>query len=87
MRTGLGPLKYILATPNFHHWHHSQDAEGIDKNYAAHFSFLDYLFGTAAKAERKWPLRYGVLGNYVPQNFLGQVKFPFRRPIYAAHPE
>ena len=30
-----------LVTPNFHHWHHSQDAEAIDKNYAANFAFLD----------------------------------------------
>ena len=86
MRVGLGPLRYVLATPNFHHWHHSQDAEGIDKNYAAHFSFLDYLFGTAARSQRKWPLRYGVLGDYVPQNYLGQLKFPFRRPIKAREP-
>ncbi len=23
----LGPLRYVLVTPNFHHWHHSQDQE------------------------------------------------------------
>lgn len=51
----LGPLSYLIVTPNFHHWHHSQDNEAIDKNYAAHFAFLDYLFGTAVKADRKWP--------------------------------
>ncbi len=80
MRSKLGPLRYIIATPNFHHWHHSQDHEGIDKNYAAHFSFLDYLFGTAASADRDWPDRYGVLGDYVPQTYLGQMTFPFTKP-------
>ncbi|MBC7956265.1 MAG: sterol desaturase family protein [Cytophagales bacterium] len=73
----LGPLRYVIVTPNFHHWHHSQDNEAIDKNYAAHFAFLDYLFGTAVKADRKWPDQYGVVGDYVPNGFWKQLKFPF----------
>jgi sterol desaturase/sphingolipid hydroxylase (fatty acid hydroxylase superfamily) len=72
----LGPLRHVLVTPNFHHWHHTQDAEGIDRNYAAHFAFLDHLFGTAAKSDRRWPDRYGVVGDYVPDGFLRQLIFP-----------
>jgi sterol desaturase/sphingolipid hydroxylase (fatty acid hydroxylase superfamily) len=73
----LGPLRYLIVTPNFHHWHHSQDQEALDKNYAAHFAFIDHLFGTAVKSDREWPERYGVLGDYVPNGFWQQVKFPF----------
>jgi sterol desaturase/sphingolipid hydroxylase (fatty acid hydroxylase superfamily) len=73
----LGPLRYVIVTPNFHHWHHSQDHEALDKNYAAHFAFLDHLFGTAVQSERKWPEQYGVLGDYVPDGFLRQLHFPF----------
>lgn len=73
----LGPLRYLIVTPNFHHWHHSQDQEALDKNYAAHFAFLDYLFGTAVKSDREWPEHYGVLGDYVPDGFFKQVAFPF----------
>jgi len=73
----LGPLRYLIVTPNFHHWHHSQDQEALDRNYAAHFAFLDYLFGTAVKSTRLWPERYGVLGDYVPNGFFKQFKFPF----------
>lgn len=73
----LGPLRYIVVTPNFHHWHHSQDDEAIDKNYAAHFAFLDHLFGTAVKSNRQWPARYGVVGDYVPDGFKRQFMFPF----------
>ncbi|HEX5683447.1 MAG TPA: sterol desaturase family protein [Ideonella sp.] len=73
----LGPLRYLIVTPNFHHWHHSQDQEALDKNYAAHFAFLDHLFGTAVKSDREWPARYGVLGDYVPDGFFKQVAFPF----------
>lgn len=73
----LGPLRYVIVTPNFHHWHHSQDQEALDRNYAAHFAFLDHLFGTAVKADRVWPKDYGVLGDYVPNGFWRQLKFPF----------
>jgi len=73
----LGPLRYIIVTPNFHHWHHSQDQEALDRNYAAHFAFLDYLFGTAVKSTKLWPERYGVLGDNVPNGFFKQLKFPF----------
>ena len=51
----LGPLRYVIVTPNFHHWHHSQDKEALDRNYAAHFAFLDYLFGTAVKRTASGP--------------------------------
>ncbi|MBK6613528.1 sterol desaturase family protein [Ottowia sp.] len=73
----LGPLRYVIVTPNFHHWHHSQDDEAIDKNYAAHYAFLDHLFGTAVQSDRPWPERYGVVGDYVPDGFIRQFKFPF----------
>ena len=74
----LGPLRYVIVTPNFHHWHHSQDDEAIDKNYAAHFAFIDHLFGTAVQSDRAWPEHYGVVGDYVPNGFFKQLAFPFR---------
>ncbi len=73
----LGPLRYLIVTPNFHHWHHSQDQEALDRNYAAHYAFLDHLFGTAVNSPKHWPERYGVLGDYVPKGFLRQLAFPF----------
>ncbi len=73
-----GPLKYLIVTPDFHHWHHASDDEAIDRNYAAHYAFLDYLFGTAVKADRKLPNHYGVVGDYMPDGFVAQQMFPFR---------
>lgn len=74
-----GPLKYLVVTPDFHHWHHSSDEVAIDRNYAAHFAFLDYLFGTAVKTSEKFPKDYGVVGDYVPSGFVKQQLFPFTR--------
>ena len=73
-----GPLKYVLVTPDFHHWHHASDDEAIDKNYAAHYAFLDYLFGTAVKSKNQFPESYGVVGDYMPDGFVQQQLFPFR---------
>ena len=73
-----GPLRRIFVTPDFHHWHHSSDDEAIDKNYAAHFAFIDWIFGTAVDSEKKFPDKYGVVGNYVPNGFVKQQVFPFK---------
>jgi sterol desaturase/sphingolipid hydroxylase (fatty acid hydroxylase superfamily) len=71
------PLKWLIVTPNFHHWHHSSEREAIDRNYAAHFAFIDYVFGTAVVSERRFPEKYGVLGDYMPASYIRQQLFPF----------
>jgi sterol desaturase/sphingolipid hydroxylase (fatty acid hydroxylase superfamily) len=75
-----GPLKYLIVTPDFHHWHHASDDEAIDRNYAAHYAFIDYLFGTAVKVPKNkpFPAKYGVVGDYMPDGFVNQQMFPFR---------
>ena len=73
-----GPLRYVVVTPDFHHWHHSSDTEAIDRNYAAHYAFLDYLFGTAVKSGKRLPEKYGVVGDYMLDGWVAQQTFPFR---------
>ena len=73
------PLKWLIVTPDFHHWHHSSEREAIDRNYAAHFAFIDYLFGTAVKSDRRFPGKYGVVGDYMPSTYVKQQLFPFTR--------
>jgi sterol desaturase/sphingolipid hydroxylase (fatty acid hydroxylase superfamily) len=81
-----GPLKYLIVTPDFHHWHHASDDEAIDRNYAAHYAFLDYLFGTAVTSKKKFPEKYGVVGDYMPDGFIRQQLFPFRGSTKTAQP-
>ncbi len=80
VRVHLGPLERILVTPNFHHWHHSSEPEAIDKNFAVHFSFIDDLFGTRCKSNKKWPEHYGVTDPDFPRGFVPQLLYPFRAP-------
>jgi sterol desaturase/sphingolipid hydroxylase (fatty acid hydroxylase superfamily) len=74
-----GPLGWIIVTPDFHHWHHSSDDVAIDRNYAAHFAFIDRIFGTAIKGQKGFPEKYGVQGDYMPDGFTKQQMFPFRK--------
>ena len=41
-----GPLRYFIASPTFHRWHHTTQAEGLDTKFAGLFPFWDLLFGT-----------------------------------------
>lgn len=46
IRTNMGPLKYVLVTPQSHRVHHSMLPEHRDRNYANIFSIWDFMFGT-----------------------------------------
>jgi sterol desaturase/sphingolipid hydroxylase (fatty acid hydroxylase superfamily) len=75
-----GLLRHILVTPDFHHWHHASDKEAIDKNYAAHYAFLDRIFGTDIKnPSRQFPAKYGVVGTHMPDGFVNQQLAPFKQ--------
>jgi sterol desaturase/sphingolipid hydroxylase (fatty acid hydroxylase superfamily) len=84
-----GWLRYVFATPQFHHWHHGAEPEAIDKNFAVHVPFLDYLFGTFFIPGERWPKDYGVHGEMVPKSFFAQFAYPFRKskPSTATHQE
>jgi lathosterol oxidase len=74
-----GWLDWVIATPRFHHWHHGIEAEAVDKNFATHLPALDVLFRTCHLPGDKFPSGYGIRGNPVPENYLAQVVYPFRR--------
>jgi sterol desaturase/sphingolipid hydroxylase (fatty acid hydroxylase superfamily) len=50
---GFGPLQRVLVSPSFHSTHHSLRPEHHDRNFAAIFSFWDFLFGTATPTNRR----------------------------------
>jgi sterol desaturase/sphingolipid hydroxylase (fatty acid hydroxylase superfamily) len=64
-------LEKFLVMPRYHHWHHTSQKEGIDKNFAIHFPWIDRLFGTYYYPDH-WPEKYGLDGEEISPNFLGQ---------------
>ena len=72
-----GPLRYVIATPVFHRWHHSPPDQGGNKNFAATFALWDTLFGTFYMPQGELPQVYGVDDPQFPRNFLRQLIYPF----------
>jgi sterol desaturase/sphingolipid hydroxylase (fatty acid hydroxylase superfamily) len=73
-------LRRTVATPAFHHWHHSSEHEALDKNFAVHTPLWDLLFGTYYLPDH-WPARYGLhQERRLPVGWLRQLVYPFRRP-------
>jgi sterol desaturase/sphingolipid hydroxylase (fatty acid hydroxylase superfamily) len=73
-----GPLKYIICTPQYHHWHHSSEAPAIDTNYAVHMPLFDMIFGTYHMPDKHWPAHYGTTSP-LPRSFWGQLFYPFKK--------
>jgi sterol desaturase/sphingolipid hydroxylase (fatty acid hydroxylase superfamily) len=71
-------LRWVIATPQYHHWHHTSDEEGLDKNFAGFLPLWDVLFGTAHQPDH-WPKRYGTVNFQPPETYLGQLAYPFKR--------
>jgi sterol desaturase/sphingolipid hydroxylase (fatty acid hydroxylase superfamily) len=71
-------LRWAIATPEYHHWHHTSDEEGLDKNFAQALPLWDVAFGTAHQPDR-WPNKYGTVKFQPPETYLGQLAYPFRR--------
>jgi len=71
-----GPVRWLLATPQYHHWHHA--VEPVDVNFAVHLPVIDAIFGTFYLPADRWPAVYGVAGNPVPQGYWAQLTYPFR---------
>jgi sterol desaturase/sphingolipid hydroxylase (fatty acid hydroxylase superfamily) len=74
-----GPLRFVIASPVFHRWHHTSEAEGLNKNYAGIFPWLDAAFGTLYMPKGRQPQVFGVLDEEVPENLLRQLVYPFRK--------
>lgn len=79
LKVSFGPLRWLLATPTYHHWHHSNQREAFDKNFAGQLPIIDMLFGTAIMKEKEGPTGYGC-DTPVSSDFIGQLADPFRTP-------
>ena len=75
----LGPLKYVIATPVFHRWHHTSLEQGGNTNFAGTFPIWDILFGTFRMPKGELPVTYGADDPVMPHGFPEQMAYPFRQ--------
>ena len=75
VRMNFGPVRWLIATPQFHHWHHAREPRAYNTNYAGEFPILDALFGTLYLPADRWPAQYGI-DESEPAGYLRQLAWP-----------
>jgi sterol desaturase/sphingolipid hydroxylase (fatty acid hydroxylase superfamily) len=81
IRVRLGPVEWLISSPAFHHWHHTND-EHRNRNFAFIFPIIDRVFGTAW-LPRYWPPVYGIDAKISPTlggQFFDPLDPPRKRP-------
>jgi sterol desaturase/sphingolipid hydroxylase (fatty acid hydroxylase superfamily) len=78
VRVNFGPLKWILASPEHHRWHHATDRDARDSNFAAQLSVIDWIGGTIFMPQERRPQGYGVR-EAVPHYYHEQLAYPFQK--------
>jgi len=85
LRTNLGPLRYLLVSPQFHRVHHSIEEAHRDKNFAVLFPVWDHLFGTKSPDDHEYP-ETGVADPHFPPEptsfGLGLLTTPLVQMVY-----
>ena len=86
VRINFGPLRYVFVSPELHHWHHSSEREARDKNYAAHFAFIDLMFGSLHLPKGQRAQVFGV-DEPMPRGYLRLLAYPLVALSRKADPE
>jgi len=76
VQVSFGPLGKIVTPPQFHHWHHANEAEAYDRNFGGQLVVWDKLFGTAHEPAQERPSRYGV-ESPPEETFIAHMVSPF----------
>jgi sterol desaturase/sphingolipid hydroxylase (fatty acid hydroxylase superfamily) len=71
-------VRWVINTPEWHHWHHSTDQAARDKNFG--LPLVDKLFGTAYLPKGKRPSGFGTSDPVPPVGYLRHLAYPFTRP-------
>lgn len=89
VRLRLRPLSKIIMTPEFHHWHHSNEDDAVWRNYSTFLPLWDIVFGTYYMPKEKRPSVYGI-DEHMPMTMVEQLRYPLLgigNPLgYLRHP-
>jgi sterol desaturase/sphingolipid hydroxylase (fatty acid hydroxylase superfamily) len=81
IRVGFPVLKWIIATPEFHHWHHDRYPKLSAQNLAVQLPILDHIFGTLYMPENEQPKLYGTRLN-TATNYFNHLVYPFKNWVF-----
>jgi sterol desaturase/sphingolipid hydroxylase (fatty acid hydroxylase superfamily) len=70
-------LRWVVNTPEWHHWHHAIDAEARDTNFG--LPVVDWIFGTAYLPKGRRPAGFGTHDPVPEDGYLRHLAYPFTR--------
>jgi sterol desaturase/sphingolipid hydroxylase (fatty acid hydroxylase superfamily) len=68
-------LRWVINTPEWHHWHHAIDDEARNKNFG--LPIVDKIFGTAYMPKGKRPSGFGTHAPVPQTGYLQHLAYPF----------
>jgi len=74
-------LRWVINTPEWHHWHHAVDDVARDKNFG--LPVVDKVFGTAYLPKGGRPVAFGTRSPVPPDGYLRHLAYPFTRAAKA----
>jgi sterol desaturase/sphingolipid hydroxylase (fatty acid hydroxylase superfamily) len=72
-------LRWIIPTPEWHHWHHAIDDEARDKNFG--LPVVDKIFGTAHMPKGKRPVGFGTHEPVPQEGYFRHLAYPFSKQL------
>jgi sterol desaturase/sphingolipid hydroxylase (fatty acid hydroxylase superfamily) len=70
-------LRWVVNTPEWHHWHHAIDDDARDKNFG--LPVVDRIFGTAYLPKGRRPVGFGTHSPVPAEGYLRHLAYPFTR--------
>ena len=74
-------LRWVINTPEWHHWHHAIDVVARDKNFG--LPIVDAIFGTAYLPKDRQPAGFGTRAPVPADGYLRHLAYPFTRATTA----
>jgi sterol desaturase/sphingolipid hydroxylase (fatty acid hydroxylase superfamily) len=68
-------IRWVVNTPEWHHWHHAADPDAHDKNFG--LPVVDKLFGTAHLPTDRRPISFGTSAPVPADGYLRHLAYPF----------
>jgi sterol desaturase/sphingolipid hydroxylase (fatty acid hydroxylase superfamily) len=68
-------IRWIVPTPEWHHWHHAKDREARDTNFG--LPVVDWIFGTAYLPKGQRPSGFGINDPVPADGYLSHMAYPF----------
>jgi sterol desaturase/sphingolipid hydroxylase (fatty acid hydroxylase superfamily) len=75
LRVRVPVLRWVVPTPEWHHWHHATDDAARDTNFGV--PIVDLLFGTAYLPRDRRPAGFGIPDPVAPDRYIAHLRYPF----------